>query len=81
MFVRNLKPIFAVLLLVGGVVIIFLHTKTVCNNEYSENAKRNKEIENLEVCVKENNVEAAILLSKLYAEGDNVQKDYQKAST
>lgn len=54
MFFRNLKPIFAVLLLVGGVVIIFLNTKTVCNNEYSENAKRNKEIENLEVCVKEN---------------------------
>ena len=79
MFFRNLKPIFAVLFLVGGVVIIFLNTKTVCNNEYSENAKRNKEIENLEVCVKENNVEAAILLSKLYAEGDNVQKDYQKA--
>ena len=79
MFFRNLKPIFAVLLLVGGVVIIFLNTKTVCNNGYSENAKRNKEIENLEVCVKENNVEAAILLSKLYAEGDNVQKDYQKA--
>ncbi len=55
------------------------NTKIVCSNEYWENAKTQKQIENIEICRQEGNVDAAVLLSKMYANGDIVEKNHLKA--
>lgn len=54
-------------------------TNTVCNNSFWNNAKKNKEVKNIELCIKEGNVNASILLSRMYANGDKVEKNYTKA--
>ena len=76
---KYLKLIFVPIgILVVG-MYFFFHAKTVCNNKYWEIAKSDKKIENIEVCTKEHNVDAAIFLSNMYATGDTVEKNHQKA--
>lgn len=79
MFNRNLKLTFLFVVLLVVTLFFFLNTKTICNNEYWEIAKGNKKIENIKVCIKEHNVDAAIFLSIMYANGDKVEKNHHKA--
>jgi TPR repeat protein len=63
----------------SAVIAFSLNWQKTCNKEYFNAAKKKKNINNIEICIKENNVKAAILLSTMYVNGDKVNKNFAKA--
>lgn len=79
MFIKNIKLIALSSIFITFVIFFIISKKTICNYEYWENAKSTKQVENIKICIKEGNTEAGVLLSKMYATGDTVEKNHAKA--
>jgi tetratricopeptide (TPR) repeat protein len=79
MFFKYIKLISLSLIFITFVIFFIISKKTICDNKYWENTKSTRKIENIKICIKEGNTEAAVLLSKMYANGDIVQKNHDEA--
>ncbi len=77
---NNIIKIICTITAIAIAIILFVvSNKKICNNNFLEDAINTKNVENIELCAKENQVDAAILLSQMYVKGDNVDKNFAKA--
>ena len=60
MCARNIKIVVLLAIFLILTLFFIINRKTVCNNEYLEEAKTKKQIGNIETCIKEGNVDAAV---------------------